>query len=241
VISGVVENRSAPRSAYAEVRALTAAGRQVGQGDTPLHPTLVPNGGSATFEVRLTVDAIPRRYTVTIHPAGRSNEILAQAAGEIKDKDLEQLASIVAQQLQARVQSTTPVANPNSFVAFVTNGSSVGVSSVTVTVEIVSTCRVPGSHIPAGPQWVLAAAVVAAPPPTPAPTPAPTPIRTPTPFPTPPPMRTIQETWSGTATIQQITAGGTGRAPLQLTGGVCLEFTSWTATVQLGDVKIGEQ
>jgi hypothetical protein len=54
-------------------------------------------------------------------------------------------------------------------------------------------------------------------------------------------MRTIQETWSGTATIQQITAGGTGRAPLQLTGGVCLEFTSWTATVQLGDVKIGEQ
>lgn len=204
VISGVVENRSVARSAYAEARALSGTGAQLGQSDAPLQPSPVPGGGSATFEVRLTVNGIPRRYTVTIRPAGRPNEVLAKAAGELKDKDLQQFGSIVAQQLQASVQSTAATPNPNGFVVLVTNSSSLPVGSVSVDVELSVTCR-----------------VAAGPPPA-------------------PPLRTIQETWRATAAVQQITPGGTSRTSLQLSGGVCLEFTSWTATTRIGEVKIGE-
>ncbi len=199
VISGVVENRSAARSAYAEARAFSGTGGEIGQGDAPLQPNPVPSGGSATFEVRLAVTGIPRRYTVTIRPAGRSNEVLARATGELKDKDLQQFGSVVAQQLQVTVQSTAATPNPNGFVVLVTNGSSLPVANVNIDVELSITCRVPL-----------------------------------------PVLHTIQEMWRASVTVQQIPAGGTSRAALQLSGGVCLEFTSWTPTTRIGEVKIAE-
>jgi hypothetical protein len=227
---------------------------------------MVPSGGSATFEVRLSVNAIPRRFIVTIRPAGRPNEVLAQATREITDKDLQQFASLVAQQLRVTVQSTAATANPRSFIVIVTNGSSLPVAAVPVDVEISATCRAPGSHPPAGPAWVFAAVLLAVPtqtppPQTPLPKPTPIPTRTlmptlaplptftvmPTPVPIPsqpptpaPTQGTIQETWRGSATVQQVRPGGTGRSPVQLSGGVCLEFTSWTATSRIGEVKLGE-
>ena len=261
VVIGTVENRSRTLSVYAEVRALNEAGRQVGQGDAPLRPNPVPSEGIAHFDVRFPIEGVARRFVVTIRPIGSLTVSLAQFSGELKD--LQQFASVVAQQLQVMVQSTTPNPNPRGLVVVVTNGSTLGVASVSVAVEITATCRVPVSAPPAAPPWrVLVAQLLAAPPPpTPTPPPAPTPQPPPTPQPspappTPPPPptpgpsippptiaptpRTIQERWTGTVVVQQIRPGGSAQAPLQISGGVCLEFTSWSATTRIGEVKIAE-
>jgi hypothetical protein len=232
VVTGVVENKSRAQAVYAEVQ--LAGG---GQGDAPLQPNPVPSGATATFEVRVAIDRLIQRYTVVIHPLGSPSVVLARATADIKD--MQQFAAMVTRQLQVDVRATSPTPGPADFAVVVTNGSPLVVESVTVNVRLEVTCRI-GRH----PGVMVAAAgpvLIAAPPPTPAPTPAPTPV--PTPRPTPPPTpaptpRTIQETWIGTATVRQIGARSSAQAAVQLSGGVCLAFTSWSATTQMTDVRL---
>jgi hypothetical protein len=197
IVTGAVENRSRAQTAYVAVRAIGEDDRTVGQADTPLRPNPVPFEGTATFEIQVPVQDVPRRFAVVVHPTSQPNVTLAEYAGELKD--LAALAGTVAQQLRVVVQSTTPVPNPRSLVVVVTNNSPVTVASVNVAVQISATCRV-----------------------------AP---------PTGPP-RIIQDQWTGAVTLQQIGPGGSAQAPLQPAGGVCLEFTSWTAATRVEDVKV---
>jgi len=138
VISGTVENRSQARAAYAEVSALDAAGRRVGEGNAPLAPSLVPTGGVSTFEVRLSVTDVVRRYTVTIRPAN-GGPALTESSGDVRNLAL--FGPVVAKQLQVKVQATSPTPARSGFVAVVTNTSSLAVASALVTVEINATCR----------------------------------------------------------------------------------------------------
>lgn len=140
-VSGTIENRAAPRAVYVEVRALNPAGREIGRNDGPVFPNPVPNGGSATFEVRVPIDDIARRYVVIVRPVGTLTGSLVEATSEIKD--LQQFASVVAKQIQvqAQVQATPPTRD--DFVVVVTNGSPLTVASVSISVEITATCRIP--------------------------------------------------------------------------------------------------
>jgi len=140
-VTGTVENRSAPRSVYAEVRAFNPAGRQVGQGESPVAPNPVPTGGAATFEVRVPIDDIVRRYVVTIRPLGQVAGSLAEASGEVRD--LQQFASVVARQIQVATQTLVNPPTRDDFVIVVTNTSPLPVASVAVVVEITATCRIP--------------------------------------------------------------------------------------------------
>lgn len=140
IVSGTVENRSRPQSAYAEVRASNSSGQPAAQDDAPLFPNPVPAGGSATFEVRLAINEVVRRYTVTIRPVGSISVSLAEGAGEIRD--LQAFASIVARQIQAAVQTINTPPTRDDFVVVVTNNSPLVVASVTVAIEIIAVCRV---------------------------------------------------------------------------------------------------
>ena len=138
VVSGTVENRSQTQSAFAEVQAFNAAGRRVGGGNAPLVPSPVPSGGISTFEVRLGVTDVVRRYVVTIRPAG-AGPTLAEYSGEVKNLQL--FGTVVAKQLQVQVQATSPTPARSGFVVVVTNTSTLPVASASVTVEINATCR----------------------------------------------------------------------------------------------------
>lgn len=219
VVTGVVENRDRARNAYAEVRLLAPTGQVIAQGESPLMPSPVPVGGTATFEARIAVDQLVRRYSVFIRPFGAPSVTLAQASGEIKD--LQQFAAMVARQLMAEVRAAAALPDRSGFVVVVTNGSPLAVESATVTVQMTVTCRV---------AWLEERVLVAAappPPPTPAPTPGPTP-------------RTIQETWTGTAAVRSIGPRSSSETPILLSGGVCLAFSTWTASTRISDVRVAQ-
>jgi hypothetical protein len=219
VVSGTAENRGAPMAAVASVELFAAPNAPAGKGDGALRPSPVPQGSSASFEVRIAIEQIVRRFTVTLRPAINPRVTLAEVRGEFKD--MQQFAAIASRQLSISIQTTDPTPGPKTLVAVVTNNSPIPVASATVTAEISVTCRVAGA-----PSRVLIAA--AAPIPTPMP-----PIRT--------PGRNIQENWTGTATVPSIGARSSAQAPLQLSGGVCLFFTSWTVTTaRIQDVRVGE-
>ncbi len=151
-------------------------------------------GGAATFEVRIGVSEIVRRYTVTIRPVGSLSAVLAEYSGEVAG--LQQFEAVVAKQLQATVQMA---GSPMGFAVVVTNRSPVPVASAAITARVVGTCRVP--------------------------------------FPTP---RVIQETRTASVVVQRIPPGGSSRALLELSTGICLEFVTWSGTATIGEVKIGE-
>lgn len=138
VVTGTVENRSRTQAAYADVRAFGEAGRRVGEGNIPLYPSPVRSGGTATFEVRLAIGDVVRRYTVTIRPVGSLSVVLAEHSGEVAE--LQQFGAVVAKQLQATVQLAAP---PMGFAVVVANRSPVPVASAAVSVQVVGTCRIP--------------------------------------------------------------------------------------------------
>jgi hypothetical protein len=142
VISGAVVNRGRALAAYAEVRAMGPDGTVAAQGDAPLAPMPVPAGGTATFEVRLPINTVVRRYAVTIRPAGSITASLAEAAGEITN--LQQFAAIVARQLQVAVAVQAAPPGRDDFLVVVTNGSGVVVASAAVAVDVTVTCRLTG-------------------------------------------------------------------------------------------------
>jgi hypothetical protein len=224
VVTGTAENRGAALAAVASVELFAAPGAPAGKGDAALKPSPVPQGGNVSFEVRIPIEQIVRRYTVTLRPAGNLRAALTEARGEFKD--LQQFAAIAAKQLTVATQTTDPTPGPKTLIAIVTNNSPIPVASATVTAEINVTCRVASA-----PSRVLVAAAA----PTRAPTPAPTLMP-----PLPTPGRNIQENWTGTATVNTIGPRSSSQAPLQLAGGVCLFFTSWTATARIQDVRVAE-
>lgn len=228
VISGVVQNRGRPLAAYADVRVLDDAGQQVGRAEAPLQPALVPAGGTAAFQVRISIDRVVRRYLVTIRPAGSPTIALVEASGEIRDQ--QQFAAMAARQVTVEIRSTAAVPTKDTFVVLVTNGSPLAVEAATVIVEMSVTCRVAGR-----PALLMAAAglpVAAAPPsPTPPPTPPPTPAPTP---------RTIQEMWTGTVAVTSIAPRSTTQVAVPLSGGVCLAFTTWSARARVTDVRVAQ-
>jgi hypothetical protein len=54
-------------------------------------------------------------------------------------------------------------------------------------------------------------------------------------------VRQIRETRVGSATVQQLRPGASGQAPLSVTNGICPGFVAWSATVRIGDVRIGSE
>jgi hypothetical protein len=216
VVTGTAENRGAAVAAAAYVDLFAAPNVPAGRGNAALRPSPAPQGSTASFEVRIAIEQIVRRYTVTLRPASNPRAALAEARGEFKD--LQQFAAIAAKQLTVAVQTTDPTPGPKTLVAVVTNNSAFPVASANVTADISVTCRVAGA-----PTRVLVAAAI--------PTPLP-PLRT--------PGRTIQETWTGTASVTSIAPRSSEQAPLQLSGGVCLFFTSWTATTRIQDVRVAD-
>jgi hypothetical protein len=78
VVEGKVENRGRPLAVYAQVHAFRSGGREAGEGSSPVYPNPVRLGGDAAFEVRLPIDDVVLRYTVTINPMGAPTTSLAQ-------------------------------------------------------------------------------------------------------------------------------------------------------------------
>lgn len=139
IVSGTVENKSRAAAAFADVRTFNAAGRRLADGNTPLQPNPVPSGGVATFEVRLPVDDVVKRYVVTVHPTSPRTTILAEYTAEVKDPKI--FAAVVAKSVKASVQAKSPNPTRAEFLVSVSNGSSLPVASATVRVDINVTCR----------------------------------------------------------------------------------------------------
>lgn len=148
LVSGTVENRGRVAAPYADVRAYSGAGRLVARGDGPLVPTPVPAGAAATFEVRLRIDDVVRRYTVTLRPARSLTASLAEHTGDVKN--LQQFAPIVARKIQTAVEVTTNPPTRDDFVVVVTNGSPLTVAVATVSVELNITCHLANIQFPIG-------------------------------------------------------------------------------------------
>lgn len=138
VVSGTVENRAAAQTAYAEVRVFDTGGRLAGQGTAPLQPALVRTNSTATFDVRVPLSAIVRRYEVVIR-ATAGGAVLARSVGEIRTTEI--FAPLVARLLQVTVRATKPDPGRGDFVATVTNGATLTVESAVVTVDLKVTCR----------------------------------------------------------------------------------------------------
>ena len=150
IITGTIENRGRAASPYAEVKAYTATGHQVARGDAPLTPTPVPAGGIAMFEVRLTIDDVVRRYTVTLRPARSLTATLAESAGELRD--MQQFAPLVARRLRIAVEVAASPPSPEDFSVVVTNSSSLPVAAAAVSVDLTVTCRLAQINFPIGRQ-----------------------------------------------------------------------------------------
>lgn len=143
VVEGKVENRGRPLSVYAEVHAFKQGGREAGEASLPVYPNPVPLGGTATFEVRVPIDDIVLRYTVTLRPMGAPTTSLAQSAANITD--FKAFSPIVARQIQAAVETPTPFsAGRRDFTLVVTNGSALLVEAATVAFEIEAFCAQAG-------------------------------------------------------------------------------------------------
>ncbi len=50
--------------------------------------------------------------------------------------------------------------------------------------------------------------------------------------------RFVQDSRAGTATVGAIPPGGSARAAVELSPGICQEFTSWSATTRISDVRV---
>jgi len=159
IVSGTVENKNRAMAAFADVRVFNAAGRRLADGTGPLQPSPVPSGGIATFEVRLPVDDVVKRYAVTIHPTSARTTILAEYAAEVKDFKI--FTAVVAKSVKASVQAKS--ANPTraEFLVTVSNGSSIPVASATVRADIKVTCRFTAQTPPRFTQEVWSGSVTA--------------------------------------------------------------------------------
>lgn len=140
IVIGTVENNSGTQAAYAEIRAFTAAGSQVATGDGPLYPSPVPSGKTATFEARMTINEIVRRYTVTVRPLRSLSATLAESSGVVTD--VQGFAALVGRSVAMAVQVNTNPPTRTDFVLVVTNGSTLPIAGLTVAVEITGTCRI---------------------------------------------------------------------------------------------------
>ncbi len=144
IVTGTVENNARTQSAYAEVRAFNAAGGHLATADGPLYPNPVSSGGTATFEARMTIDEIVRRYTVTVRPLRSLSATLAESSGVIAD--VQGFGAIVRRGVAMAVQVNASPPTRSDFVLVVTNGSALPIASMTAAVEITGTCR---ARIPA--------------------------------------------------------------------------------------------
>jgi hypothetical protein len=140
IVTGTVDNNARAMSVFAEVRAFGTRGQLVAQDDAPVDPAPLPVGRSGTFEVKITIDDVIRRFTVIVRPTGSVVGSLAEATAEIRD--VAGFAPIVARKLSAVVQTTVQPPTHDSLLVLVNNGSPLVVSSVTVAVEVVVTCRI---------------------------------------------------------------------------------------------------
>jgi len=150
IVTGTIENRGRAASPYAEVKAFDASGRQVARGDAPLTPTPVSAGGVATFEVRMTIDEVVRRYTVTLRPSRSLTATLAESSGEIKN--MQQYSTLVARRMRVAVEVAASPPTPEDFSVLVTNTSSLPIAGAAVTVELTVTCRLAQINFPIGRQ-----------------------------------------------------------------------------------------
>jgi hypothetical protein len=133
-----------------EVKAYDTAGRQTARADAPLVPTPVRAGEVATFEVRMTLEDVVRRYTVTLRPSRSLTATLAEASGEIKN--MQQFSALVARRLRAAVEVAASPPSPDDFSVVLTNHSSLPIASATVTVDLTVTCRLAQINFPIGRQ-----------------------------------------------------------------------------------------
>jgi hypothetical protein len=103
VVSGTIEIRRASQTVYVDVQAFNGAGQGAGQGDAPVFPSPGPAGGTATFEARIAIDQVVRRYTVTIRPIGSLSAVLAQHMAEITT--FKAFGAIIARDVRAELRA----------------------------------------------------------------------------------------------------------------------------------------
>lgn len=158
IVSGTVENQSRTLAAYAEVRVFAAGGQRLAEGNSPLQPNPVPSGGMGTFEVRMPVDDVVKRYVVTIRPANVRTIVLAEYTGEVKD--FKMFAAVLAKAVKATVQAKT--ANPTraEFLVQVSNTGAFPVASASVRAEVSVTCRFTAQTPPRFAQEVWSGTVI---------------------------------------------------------------------------------
>jgi hypothetical protein len=139
-VTGSVDNNARAQAVFAEVRAFGSGGQLVAQNDAPVDPNPLPTGRTGTFEARVAIDDVVRRFTVIIRPTGSVTGVLVEGTAEVRE--VRGFAPIVARKLSALVQTTSQPPTRDSLLIAVSNGSPLVVSSVTVAIEITVTCPV---------------------------------------------------------------------------------------------------
>jgi hypothetical protein len=197
VVSGTVENGARALNVYAEITVYDERGRILTSGDSPVHPSPVPSGSTAAFEVRLPIKDLVRRYMVVVRQTGMITGSLAERVMEVRDR--QQFAPVVAGNLQVQVRF-----NPSDLtvVVEVRNPTTAVLSNVNLAVEYATQCYLP----------------------------------------LPRPGRFITQPRSGTVSVTQIDAGGSGQATIAIPRDQegCQGYTGLGARGRVLDLKIAE-
>ena len=147
VVSGSVSNAGAPLALFVQVVLLGPDGGRVGEGTTTLVPNPVGGGRAGSFDVRLPLDDVVRRFVVTVRPMNRPTVALAEATQDVKDAGAF-TAVVLERLLEVTVLGATAERGSGTFAA-VTNRSSLKITGLVVEIEMRRTCTVlqPGNPL----------------------------------------------------------------------------------------------
>ncbi len=138
VVTGSVANSGAPIALFVQVDIFSKDGRVLGETTTPLYPNPVGGGRAGGFEVRLSIQEVVARYTVTARPMNRPTTIVAQATQEIKD--VAQFTDVLDRLIEVVVLGATTEQASGTMVA-VTNRSPFRIVDLVLAMEMSTTCR----------------------------------------------------------------------------------------------------
>jgi hypothetical protein len=138
VVAGSISNSGTPIALYVEIVLLSADGRRIATTTAPLYPNPVGGGRQGGFEERIPVDDVVARFAVTVRPMNRPLQALAERVEEVKDAA--QFAGILDRLLEVTILGAT-LDRPSGTMASVTNRSTLRVTGLVLSVEMVRTCR----------------------------------------------------------------------------------------------------
>ncbi len=152
VVAGSVSNAGSPLALFVQVVLVGPDGGRVAEGTTTLVPNPIGGGGTGSFEVRLPIDDVVSRLTVSVRPMNRPTIALAEVSQVVSD--VAGFASLVLERLlEVTVLGATAERGSGTFAA-VTNRSSLKITGLVVEIEMRRTCTVTpvGSTLPQVPR-----------------------------------------------------------------------------------------